>query len=258
MQAAYTASPLVEPYNEDGSLASYSQNGLGYSTMIYSNPLNHFLNGGFNSINKSRDFGVGATFYWIVEPIKNLRYRGQFNTGYSGSNSRSISKPYSSSSTSASTNYGLNHSQNESSSFTLENTISYILPKLGKNTIDVLVGQSIEKSNWSTGMSMNFSGTPGSLVFNGWDYNIPSNFRKGHPAGSQGGCDNPKSEASLHSSDVPTGTTTRSTWQQPSSVPTVPTTSPADTAGATSPHSPQVGSSPTKASCRALARGWTS
>jgi len=192
MQAAYVASPLVKPYNEDGSLASYSQNGLGYSTMIYSNPLNHFLNGGFNSINKSRDFGVGATFYWIVEPIKNLRYRGQFNTGYSGSNSRSISKPYSSSSTSASTNYGLNHSLNESSSFTLENTISYILPKLGKNTIDVLVGQSIEKSNWSTGMSMNFSGTPGSLVFNGWDYNIPSNYSKDILQGHSG-YDNPKS-----------------------------------------------------------------
>ena len=48
--------------------------------MIYGNPLNHFLNGGFNSLNKNRDFGVGATFYWIVEPIKNLKYRGQFNT----------------------------------------------------------------------------------------------------------------------------------------------------------------------------------
>ena len=191
MQAAYVASPLVKPYNEDGTISSYGKNGAGYSTMIYSNPLNHFLAGGFNSINKSRDFGVGATFYWIIEPIKNLRYRGQFNTGYSASNSRSISLPYSSSSTSASVNYGLNMSQNQSSSFSLENTLSYILPKFGKNTIDVLVGQSFERSHWSTGMSMNFStGAPGSLVYNGWDYTIPSNFEKDGMTGF-GGWDNP-------------------------------------------------------------------
>ncbi len=190
MQAAYVASPLVEPYNADGSLASYRANHSGYSDMIYSNPLNHFLNGGYNSINKNRDFGVGATFYWIIEPIKNLKYRGQFNTGYSASNSRSVSLPYSSSSTSASTNNGLNMSQSQSSSFTMENTISYILPMIGKNTIDVLVGQSIERSHWSTGMSMNFSGTPGSLVSNGWDYNIPTNYEAESLQGYSG-YDNP-------------------------------------------------------------------
>ena len=190
MQAAYVASPLVKPYNPDGTIASYSPDN-GYSGMIYSNPLNHFLAGGFNSINKNRDFGVGATFYWIVEPIKNLRYRGQFNTGYSSSNSRSISLPYNSSSTSASINYGLNMSQGQSSSFTIENTLSYVLPQLGKNTIDLLVGQSYERSDWSTGMSMNFStASPGSLVYNGWDYTIPSNFPASAMTG-YGGYDNP-------------------------------------------------------------------
>ena len=102
MQAAYVASPLVEPYDANGNLASYRTHHTGYSDMIYSNPLNHFLNGGYNSINRNRDFGIGATIYWIIEPIKNLKYRGQFNAGYSASNSRSVSLPYSSSSTSAS------------------------------------------------------------------------------------------------------------------------------------------------------------
>ncbi len=195
MQAAYVASPLVEPYDANGNLASYTNNGAGYSGMIYSNPLNHFMAGGFNSINENRDFGVGATFYWIIEPIKNLKYRGQFNTGYSASNSRSISKPYSSSSTSASDGYGLNMSESQSSSFTIENTLSYILPKLGKHTIDVLVGQSIERSNWSTGMNMSFSVPQdyvNSLVLNGWDYNIPSNYESTYLNG-HGGYDNPMS-----------------------------------------------------------------
>ena len=147
MQAAYIASPLVEPYDNNGKLASYKDNGAGYSTMIYGNPLNHFLNGGFNSLNENRDFGVGATFYWIVEPIKNLKYRGQFNTGYSGGNSRSVGYPYSSSFTSASANYTVNQSDWQSSSFTIENTLSYVLPTFGKHNIDVLIGQSIERSN---------------------------------------------------------------------------------------------------------------
>ena len=193
MQAAYIASPLVEPYDAGGNLASYKNNGAGYSTMIYNNPLNHFLNGGFNSINKNRDFGVGATFYWIIEPIKNLRYRGQFNTGYSASNYRSISKPFSSSSTSSSANFDLNMGEYESSSFTLENTLSYILPKLGKHTIDVLVGQSLERSNWSSGMNMSFTvdeSNLNSLVRNGWDYNIPSNYETQYMTG-HGGYDYP-------------------------------------------------------------------
>ena len=194
MQAAYIASPLVEPYDANGNLASYKENGAGYSTMIYGNPLNHFLNGGFNSINKSRDYGVGATFYWIIEPIKNLKYRGQFNTGFSGSNYRSASMPYSSSSTSSSANYQMNMSMNESSSFTLENTLSYILPKIGKNNIDVMVGQSIERSQWSTGMNMSFTVSEADLntmVLNGWDYNIPANYDTDKITG-HGGYDNPR------------------------------------------------------------------
>ena len=182
MQAAYIASPLVEPYDADGNLASYKNNGAGYSTMIYNNPLNHFLNGGFNSINKNRDFGLGATFYWIIEPIKNLRYRGQFNTGYSASNYRSISKPFSSSSTSSSANFDLSMGE-----------LSYILPKLGKHTIDILVGQSLERSNWSSGMNMSFTvdeSNLNSLVRNGWDYNIPSNYETQYMTG-HGGYDNP-------------------------------------------------------------------
>ena len=193
MQAAYIASPLVEPYNADGSLASFKDNGAGYSSMVYGNPLNHFLNGGFNSLNKSRDFGVGATFYWIVEPIKNLKYRGQFNTGYSASNYRTVGYPYSSSFTSAGANYTVNQSNSQSSSFSIENTISYILPTFAKNTIDVLIGQSMERSDWSTGLNVN--GTVdaenlNSLILKGWDFNTIANYDYAFHSGS-GGWDTP-------------------------------------------------------------------
>ena len=193
MQAAYIASPLVEPYDINGKLASYKDNGAGYSTMIYGNPLNHFLNGGFNSLNENRDFGVGATFYWIVEPIKNLKYRGQFNTGYSGGNSRSVGYPYSSSFTSASANYTVNQSDWQSSSFTIENTLSYVLPTFGKHNIDVLIGQSIERSNWSSGLNVGATVTEenlNSLVLKGWNYNTIANYDYAFHS-SSGGYDTP-------------------------------------------------------------------
>ncbi len=193
MQAAYVASPLVQPYNEDGTLASYKANGAGYSDMIYSNPLNHFLNGGYSSLNRNRDFGVGGTFYWILEPVKNLRYRGQFNTGYSASNYRSESKPYSSSFTSSSNAYSISQSQSQGSSFSIENTLSYIFPTLGKHNFDMLVGQSFERSHWSTGLSMN--ATVGeenlnSLILNGWPYAVLSNVETQYIQGHSG-YDNP-------------------------------------------------------------------
>ena len=193
MQAAYIASPLVEPYDANGNLASYKDNGAGYSTMIYGNPLNHFLNGGFNSLNENRDFGVGATFYWIVEPIKGLKYRGQFNTGYSGGNSRSVGYPYSSSFTSASANYTVNQSDWQSSSFTIENTLSYVLPTFGKHNIDVLIGQSIERSNWSSGLNVGATVTEenlNSLVLKGWNYNTIANYDYAFHS-SSGGYDSP-------------------------------------------------------------------
>ncbi len=194
MQAAYVASPLVEPYNADGTLTSWAQNGAGnYSTNIYSNPLNHFLNGGYNSINRNRDFGVGATIYWILEPIKNLKYRGQFNTGYSASNHRHTSMPYSSSYTGSDNNYGMNMNANESASFTMENTLSYALPQLGKHNIDVLVGQSFERSQWSMGLDNSYTVAAeslNSLINNGWYYNIPSNYETQYITGHSG-YDNP-------------------------------------------------------------------
>ena len=101
----------------------------------------------------------------------------------------------------------------ESSSFTIENTLSSVLPQLGKHTIDVLVGQSFERSNWSTGMQMNFevgAENLNSLVYNGWDYNIPSNYETQYMQGHSG-YDNPRQGSIALSSDVPTGTTMRNT-----------------------------------------------
>ena len=179
MQPAYSASPLVPAFREDGTPTNFRQDGTGWNSMIFTNPYEGFLNGQYNSLNKNRDFGVGATLYCIIEPIKNLRYRGQINTGYSASNWRSTSTPFSVSSTSANANYGLQQNAEQSSSMSVENTITYAIPEFAKNNIDVMIGQSVEMSKWATRMSMTFSDSPddlNSLVMNGWNFTIPSNM----------------------------------------------------------------------------------
>lgn len=179
MQPVYSASPLVPAFREDGKPTNFREDGAGYSSMIFNNPYEGFINGQYNSLNKRRDFGVGATLYWIIEPIKNLRYRGQINTGYSANNYRHTSMPFSASSTNASGNYGMEQNQQQSSSMSVENTITYTLPEFAKNNIDVMIGQSVEMSKWDTRMSMTFSQSPddlNSLVLNGWNFTIPSNM----------------------------------------------------------------------------------
>ena len=169
---AYNASPLTPAYNEDGSLTSYEKDGLGFSSMIFSNPLQMLYNGGLNSINRNRDFGVGATFFLEVEFIKDLKYRGQFNTGYSARANKRVAMPYSATSTDSGSNYSCFQETSASSSINVENTISYVVPEFAGNHFDVLVGQSVEKSLWSMDMSAEAkSGIDklNSLILNGYN-----------------------------------------------------------------------------------------
>lgn len=194
MQPVYTASPLVPAFKENGQPTNFREDGKGWNSDIFSNPYEAFINGQYDALNKSRDFGVGATFYWIIEPIKNLKYRGQINTGYSASNRRSTSLPFSSSFTGSSANYGLKQEGYQSSSMSIENTITYAIPEFAKNNIDVMIGQSVEMSKWSNGLNMVFSSSPedlNSLVLNGWDFTIPSNFL-GKTMTGHSGYDNPR------------------------------------------------------------------
>ena len=200
VQPTYSASPLVPAYDANGELTSFTKDGAGWSTDIFNNPLNGLYNGEYNGINRSRDFGVGATLYWIIEPVKGLRYRGAVNTGYSGSNYRNFSQPYSQSSTNASGTYGIQMGESQSGSIQFENTITYTLPQLGKHNIDVMVGQSFEKNLWNADMyeAATVAATSAkSLLLRGFDYAWPSNFDLENLTGFSGSGDDDVSIASF-------------------------------------------------------------
>jgi len=189
VQPTLSASPLVPAYNEDGSLNEYTPNN-GYENNLFSNPWANFLAGGYNGINRYRNFGVGATFFLEVEPIKGLKYRGQVNTGYSAyANKDNVTLPYSSSAFDSSSSYGVAQSAGASSSMTVENTLSYTLPEIAGNHFDLLVGQSIEKSLWSGDVSANASASSenlNSLILKGYNYTLISNYDFSQVTGANG------------------------------------------------------------------------
>ena len=178
IQPVYIASPLVMPYDANGNLTSFADNSSGYSGQMWSNPLQGLLNGQFNSTEKERNFGVGATFFWIVEPIKGLRYRGSFNTGYSSRTTRAYGSPFSMNQSASSGAYTVNQSSSDGGSFSVDNTLSYTLPMLGKHAIDVMVGQSFERTDWGQSLSVGvqaLEGSEKSMVHNPI-YAWPSNY----------------------------------------------------------------------------------
>lgn len=181
VQPTYSTSPLVPAYSSDGSVGFYSSDGDGFSSMIYSNPLNGLLSGQYSSINRTRNFGVGASVYVTIQPIKNLTYKFLLNTGYSSTNYRYASYPYSVSSTSASSTYGMQQTASESGSYMFNNTITYKLPEFGKHSFDVMLGQEYQKSDWSQNIGVTTSTTESSsnfntLLTNGFDYAWLSNY----------------------------------------------------------------------------------
>ena len=199
MQNAYIASPLVKAYDEDGNLTNYNDNGAGYSSMIYTQPLAGLYNGEYSSINRTHNIGVGATFYWIIEPIKGLRYRGSFNTGYSASTYRYMGMPYSESNTNASSNYSTQQTSSVGGTFQCDNTISYELPEIGSNHFDIMVGQSFEKNKFGANLGITTQVSDGSqntLLNRGFDYAWPSNYTADNITGFYG---NPWGDSSIAS-----------------------------------------------------------
>ncbi|MBR1688490.1 MAG: TonB-dependent receptor, partial [Prevotella sp.] len=189
MQPTYTTSPLVPAYAEDGSLFDYANHGSGFSGQLFSNPLAALQGGAYSGINRERTFGVGATFYWIVEPIKGLRYRGSVNTGYSSTDRREFARPFSSSQTNANANWTTMQRQNNSASIQIENTISYQLPELLKgHSFDIMVGQSTEKTSWGSTLEVKATVADGQQksMLKNFDYAWIDNYAIGNVMGIQG------------------------------------------------------------------------
>ena len=157
--------------------------------MIFQNPMTGLVNGEYSSINKNRNFGVDASFYLDIEPIKNLKWRGLMTTKFGGSNGRTFTKPYSESNTNANGNYSVSQNTSAWSSMLLNHTLSYTLPEMNGHHIDVMAGQEMQISLWSSGLGLNGSASSdkvNSLILKGFDYAMMNNITQEQITGHSG------------------------------------------------------------------------
>ena len=179
-------SPLVPQYAENDENYTYQDfngnvtYGKGWNSSLFSNPWENLQKGGFNSIAESRSVNTNATAFLIVQPIKGLKWRSQFNYWWGSGSYRSYGEPRSSGYGNAtSTIYSGNQSAWLNTSWSIENTINYELPVFSGHKITAMVGQTFQSSAWSfnVGGSNKVNWGDQLATLKGWDSAWLSNFK---------------------------------------------------------------------------------
>ena len=148
--------PLVPQYAANGDIYYY-QNfdgsmayGQGWNASLFSNPWENLMKGGYGSMAESRNINTSATAFAVIQPIKGLRLRSQFNYNWGSGAYRSYNEPRSSGyGNSTTTDYNVSQSAWLNTSWSVENTLTYDLPMLGGHKISAMVGQTFQSSAWS-------------------------------------------------------------------------------------------------------------
>ncbi len=171
-------SPLVPMYAEDGSLYNHKNNGAGWNDFFFNNPYENLSKGGFNSMAESRNINANATAFMVIQPIKGLKLRSQFNYSWGSGAYRAYGEPRSPGAGSATvTSYSVNQSAWLNSNWSIENTLSYDT-NLGGHKIGAMVGQSFQSTAWSFNVGGSNSVPAGSqqATLRGWDSAWLNNF----------------------------------------------------------------------------------
>ena len=178
--------PLVPQYAGNGDVYSY-QNfdgtmayGQGWNASLFSNPWENLVHGGFNSLAESRNINTNATAFAIIQPIKGLRLRSQFNYNWGSGAYRNYGEPKSSGYGNAtSTVYSVSQSAWLNTNWSVENTLTYDLPMLGRHKISAMVGQTYQSTAWSynIGGSNKVNWGEQLATLKGWDSAWLSNFK---------------------------------------------------------------------------------
>ena len=148
--------PFVPQYAENGDIYFYQdydgavKYGQGWNASLFSNPWENLEKGGFNSMAESRNINTNATAYLIIQPIKGLRLRSQFNYNWGSGAYRNYGEPKSSGYGNATSPiYSVNQSAWLNTGWSVENTLTYDLPIIKGHKISAMVGQTFQSSAWS-------------------------------------------------------------------------------------------------------------
>ncbi|MDR1526492.1 MAG: TonB-dependent receptor [Dysgonamonadaceae bacterium] len=170
-------SPLMHPYNASGEyyiLADQQADGYNWdvSNSANKNPIAYMDYTGNQNISKS--YGLQASVFAELQPIKNLKFRSQFGYTFGASSYRAYTPAYKPlSSTVLGGIDRVTQSQSIGHSWSLDNTLNYLFDLAGGHNFDVLLGQSIYKSGY--GESVSGSNTESSFTDfdHAWLSNVP-------------------------------------------------------------------------------------
>ena len=148
--------PLMPQYADNGDIYNYQDPasnltyGRGWAASMFYNPWENLSKGGWNSMAESHNINSSATAFAVIQPIKGLRFRSQFNYNWGSGAYRSYSEPSAPGATNPSTTYNVSQSAWLNSGWSVENTLTYDLPIFSGHKITALLGQSFQSTAWST------------------------------------------------------------------------------------------------------------
>ena len=176
--------PLMPQYADNGDIYNYQDPasnltyGRGWAASMFYNPWENLSKGGWNSMAESRNINSSATAFAVIQPIKGLRFRSQFNYNWGSGAYRSYSEPSAPGATNPSTTYNVSQSAWLNSGWSIENTLTYDLPIFSGHKITALLGQSFQSTAWSTnvGGSNQVAWGDQLATLKGWDSAYLSNI----------------------------------------------------------------------------------
>ena len=177
--------PLVPQYADNGDIYNYQDPagnvtyGRGWNASMFNNPWEDLSKGGWNSMAESRNINASATAFAVIQPIKGLRLRSQFNYNWGAGGYRSYSEPRAPYASNPTSTYGVSQNAWLNSSWSIENTLTYDLPIISGHKISAMVGQSFQSTAWSFNVGGNNSVAWGDQLatLKGWDSAWLSNVK---------------------------------------------------------------------------------
>ena len=151
--------PLLPQFDANGNSYEYQNpdgevtNGKGWLGAMFNNPWENLSKGGFNSMAESRNINTAATAFIVIQPIKNLKWRTQFNYNWGSGAYRNFDTPRNENSQPTHGSfYSMSQSTWFNTNWSVANTLSYDLPIFSGHRISAMLGQSFESSAWSTNL----------------------------------------------------------------------------------------------------------
>lgn len=162
---AFKAMPIFQAYNEAGDFEK--------SVNLNSNETNPLARMYYNSFTQSKSYGARGVFYFILEPVKNLKWRSDFGVNYTGGSSRGYVPQYELNATSRTDYNSVNQSQNMGLKWQIENTLAYSFNVNKSHNFSALAGSTVERY----GLSESISGSNQNMEFDDFYHAYLSNAK---------------------------------------------------------------------------------